>query len=98
MCWTRFGKHFERLIRGWLEEAIGILENILIDLGGKTLLEIFVKDEKIGWLLFLSPKSTTKILFCLKRVVWGWLEDAIGVFEYIIFDLGGEPLIEIFVK
>ena len=35
-------------MRGLLEYAIGIFENILIDLGGKTLLEIFVKYEKIG--------------------------------------------------
>ena len=42
------GKHFERLVRGWLVDIIGIFENIMIDFVGKTLLEIFVEYEKIA--------------------------------------------------
>ena len=38
--------HFERLVWGWQEDTFGIFENMVIDLGGKTLLE--VKYEKSG--------------------------------------------------
>ena len=53
-------------MRGLLEYAIGIFENILIDLGGKTLLEIFVKYEKNGWQSILLSKSAKKGLFWFK--------------------------------
>ena len=59
-----FRKHLEHLVRGWLEDAIGIFENIMIVSGGKPLLEIFVKYKKIGWRSFLVPKSTKNCL-CL---------------------------------
>ena len=71
----------------------------MIDIGGKTLLETFVKYQKIGWRQFLMPKSAKMGLFCLKRVgthfehfVWGWLEDTIGIIKKIIIEIGGKNL------
>ena len=46
-----------------MEDATAIFESITIDLGGETLLEMFVKYENIGWRSFLVPKSARKALF-----------------------------------
>ena len=40
-----------------LADTIGAIENIMIEIGDKTLLEIFVKYEKNGYRPFLMPKS-----------------------------------------
>ena len=37
--------------------TIGAIENIMIEIGDKTLSEIFVKYEKNGYRPFLMPKS-----------------------------------------
>ena len=62
MC-SKCVRHALNLVCGWLEDAIVVFEDVLIDLGDKILLEIFVKYEKIGWRLFLVPKSTKKGIF-----------------------------------
>ena len=75
-----------------MENVIGILKNIRIDSGCKTLLESFVKYEKNGFRSFLVPKSAKKGLSWFnwrtqfKRLVSGWVEDAIGIFENIMID------------
>ena len=38
-------------------DTIGAIENIMIKIGDKTLLEFFVKYEKNGYRPFLMPKS-----------------------------------------
>ena len=58
----------ERLVWNWLEDAINIFENIVIDFGGKTVLEILVKYEKNCSGSVLVPKSAKKVFFILKRV------------------------------
>ena len=64
----------------------------MIDLGGKPLLEIFVKYEKNSCRSFLMPKSDG-----LTLNVCGWLKDAGGKSGNITIELGGQALSEIFV-
>ena len=40
-----------------IKDAIGIFESIMIDLGCKTLLENFVRYEKLGWRLVFSAQK-----------------------------------------
>ena len=44
-------------VSGCLADTIGAIENVMIEIGDKTLLEIFVKYEKNGYRPFLMPKS-----------------------------------------
>ena len=51
-----------------LADTIGAIENIMIEIGDKTLLEIFVRCEKNGYRPFLMPKSAKKGHFSLYSV------------------------------
>ena len=62
--WFKVGQtHFKRLVWGWLKDTIGIIENIIIEIGGKNLSGNFVKYKKSGCRSFLMPKSAKKCFF-----------------------------------
>ena len=49
-----------------MEDAIGAIENIIIEIGDKNLSEFFVKFEKSGYRSFLMPKVLKKAIFSFK--------------------------------
>ena len=59
MTFTKSVSGFVFLLKvlGRLADTIGAIENMMIEIGDKNKLEIFVKYERSGYWPFLMPKS-----------------------------------------